>query len=122
MAISTAKENARINKVADVDFQLGDARRWKSPRSPKDESVRSATGRIRPIGELADKIDIVTANLFSELLIEVLPRLQHARWLILSGVLREQEKELFRALKRNKIGIVEVRRRGKWIAAMARVG
>ncbi|HAF03684.1 MAG TPA: hypothetical protein DCG89_07795, partial [Spartobacteria bacterium] len=46
--------------------------------------------------------------MFSELLIEILPKLKRSRWLILSGVLRGQEKELIRALQRNKIDIVQV--------------
>ena len=100
VAIATAKESARLNKIDNLDFHLADARRWNFPR----------------------KIDIVTANLFGELLIEVLPKLKRSRWLILSGVLRGQEKELVRALRRNKIDIVQVRRRGKWVAILGRDG
>jgi ribosomal protein L11 methyltransferase len=96
-AIATAKENARRNKIDNTDFQVADARRWKFP----------------------PRIDIITANLFSELLIEILPKLKRAQWLILSGILREQEAQLIRALKRNGIAIVETRRRGKWIAILA---
>ena len=98
IAISTAKQNARLNRIYNVDFRTADVRRWKFPR----------------------RIDIVTANLFGELLIEILPKLKRSRWLILSGVLRVQEKKFVRALRRNKIQIVEVRRRGKWIALLAR--
>ncbi len=98
IAIATAKQNARLNKIDNVDFRVADVRRWNCPH----------------------KIHIVTANLFSELLIEVLPKLKRSRWLILSGVLRGQEKELVRALRRNKIDIVRVRRRGKWIAILGR--
>jgi ribosomal protein L11 methyltransferase len=97
-AISTAKTNARLNKIDKVDFQLGDLRRWKPAR----------------------KIDIVTANLFSEILIQILPKLRRSNWLILSGVLRAQEKEFVRTLRRSKIEIVEVRRRGKWVAVLAK--
>ena len=39
---------------------------------------------------------------------------------MLSGVLRAQEKEFVRILRRHKIDIVEVRRRGKWIAVLAK--
>jgi ribosomal protein L11 methylase PrmA len=81
-------------------FQFADVRRWNFPH----------------------KIDIVIANLFSELLIEIVPKLKQARTLILSGILREQEGGLVRALKRNKIDIVEVRRRGKWVAILAAIG
>jgi ribosomal protein L11 methyltransferase len=98
IAVATAQANARLNKIENVDFQLGDVRRWNS----------------------AGRIDIATANLFSELLIQILPKLKRSSCLILSGVLRTQEKELVRALRRHKINLVEVRRRGKWIAVLAK--
>jgi len=97
IAISTAKQNARLNKVQGVQFLVSDVRRWKLPLD----------------------VDIVTANLFSELLISILPRLKHARWLILSGILRAQERDLTRALQRNKIDSINARRRGKWVAILA---
>jgi ribosomal protein L11 methyltransferase len=97
-AISTAKATANLNEIDDIDFQLGDVRRWKP----------------------AGAIEIVTANLSSELLIEILSKLKRSNWLMLSGVLRAQEKEFVRALRRHKIEIVEVRRRGKWIAVLAK--
>ena len=98
IAISTAKTNARLNKIGNVDFQVTDLRRWKP----------------------AHKVDIVAANLFSELLIDILPKLKRSNWLIFSGVLHAQEKEFVRALRRNKIAIAQMRRRGKWIAVLAR--
>jgi ribosomal protein L11 methyltransferase len=99
IAISSAKQNARRNKIAGVQFRLADARVWKFPPT----------------------IDLVTANLFSELLIEISPKLGAARWLILSGLFREQEREVRRALRRNNIDIMETRRRGKWVAILAAV-
>jgi len=98
MAISTAKENARLNRIDDVEFSIADVRHWKFP----------------------PRADIITANLFSDLLIELLPKLKRSPWLIFSGVLRTQEKQFLRALKRHKIDIVKTRRRGKWIALLAR--
>jgi len=98
IAIATAETNARLNKIENVDFQLGDVRRWNSRR----------------------RIDIATANLFSELLVQILPKLKRSSCLILSGVLRTQEKEFVRALRRYKMDLVEVRRRGKWIAVLAK--
>jgi ribosomal protein L11 methyltransferase len=97
VAIATAKENARRNKIGNTDFQVADARRWKFPA----------------------RIDIITANLFSELLIEIVPKLKRAQWLILSGMLREEEAQLINALKRNGIAVAQTRRRGKWIAILA---
>ncbi|HJX97790.1 MAG TPA: 50S ribosomal protein L11 methyltransferase [Chthoniobacterales bacterium] len=97
IATSTAKQNAQLNKIRGVQFRVADVRRWKS----------------------TSKIDIVTANLYSELLIEILRNLKAARWLILSGFLRIQERDVRRALTRNKLKIIEVRKRGKWVAILA---
>jgi len=97
IAISTAKQNARLNKIRGVSFRVGDVRNCKFTR----------------------QLDLVTANLFSELLVETLPKIRTARWLILSGILRSQERSVGRALTRNRIEIVEVRRRGKWVAILA---
>jgi len=97
IAISTAKQNARRNKIHGVQFRVSDAVTAKFPRN----------------------VDVVTANLFSELLIEILPRMKSARRLILSGILCSQERDLRRALARHKIDILEARRRGKWVAILA---
>jgi ribosomal protein L11 methyltransferase len=98
LAIATARQNARLNKIDNVQFRMADVRRWKLP----------------------PKIDIVTANLFSDLLVEILPKLKQVPRLILSGIMRDQELALARALKRNKIDIVQVRRRGKWVAMLVK--
>lgn len=97
VAISTAKNNARASHLHGIDFRLCDARSW------------------RPLG----KLDIICANLLSELLIDLIPKLKRANWLILSGILREQENEIVCRLRRNRIDIVNTRRRGKWIAILA---
>jgi len=96
-AISIAKANARLNKIDNVDFRLGDLRKWKP----------------------TDARDIVAANLYSELLIAIMPELKRCTWLILSGVLRTQENKFLRVLRRNNIEIANVKRRGKWIAVLA---
>src|SRR5437016_4814963 len=88
-AVSIAKANARLNKIDKVDFRLGDLGKWK------------------PTGAR----DIVAANLYSELLIEILPELKWCTWLILSGVLRTQENKFLHVLRRNNIEIVNVKRR-----------
>src|SRR3954453_17117000 len=97
VAIATAKENARRNKIDVVDFHIADVRHWKFPK----------------------QIHIITANLFGELLIEIVEKLSCARSSIISGILRDQESRMLRALKRKGIAAVERRRRGKWIAILA---
>ena len=70
-----------------------------------------------------ERFDVITANLFSEILIAAL-----ASWrrllvadgvLILSGILRSQEPDLRQALRNNRFALREIRRRGKWIAILA---
>jgi ribosomal protein L11 methyltransferase len=96
-AISVAKSNARLNRIHGAGFQLTDVHKW----SP------------------AVQTDVVTANLYSDLLIEILPKLNAGAWLILSGILRNQRDELVHALRRNGFGIINMKRRGKWIAILA---
>ncbi|HEY6153033.1 MAG TPA: 50S ribosomal protein L11 methyltransferase [Candidatus Udaeobacter sp.] len=97
-AISVAKSNARLNKIRCASFQLGDVRKCKS----------------------AQENDVTTANLYSELLIEIVPKLRSDGWLILSGILLTQENELSVALHRNECEIISTKRRGKWVAILAR--
>jgi ribosomal protein L11 methyltransferase len=96
-AISVAKSNARLNKIRGATFQLGDVHRWNSAR----------------------ETDVITANLYRDLLIEILPKLRGGGWLILSGILRSQQDELVRALQRNHLDIISMKRRGKWMAFLA---
>jgi ribosomal protein L11 methyltransferase len=100
LAISTAKANAQANKISHAHFLVGDARGL------------AAGGRFH----------VVTANLFSGLLVEILPKLKTTRWLIASGVLRTQENAVVEAARRSGFGIEQIRRRGKWIAILCRHG
>ena len=100
LAISVAKQNARANRIRGVSFVVGDVK-----RTP------------------AGKFDLICANLYSELLISLLPkwrnRLAADGRLILSGVMRTQEPDVTRALQRNGFQPLEIRRRGKWIAILS---
>ena len=96
-AISIAKANAILNKIDKAGFHLGDVRRWKPPA----------------------RCDVITANLYNELLIDVASKLKRSNWVILSGVLRTQEDEVLRVLRRNSMEIASVKRRGKWTALTA---
>lgn len=98
-AIRIAKQNARSNKIRGIKFHVRDALRSKNRHS---------------------KFDLIAANLFSDLLIKTLPiwrrKLKQKGHMILSGVLREQEPQLLRILRRHRLSILKIRRRGKWIA------
>jgi ribosomal protein L11 methyltransferase len=96
-AISVSKSNARLNKIRGATFQLGDVHRWNP----------------------AQKTDVITANLYSDLLIEILPKLNAGGYLILSGILRSQKDELVRALQRNHLDMIKMKRRGKWMGILA---
>jgi ribosomal protein L11 methyltransferase len=98
VAISTAKGNARLNGIAGINFQVGDAKAFRPSRDA----------------------EVVIANLFSQLLVQVLPKLRSVGWFILSGVMRDQERDVTTAVRRNGFVVVTVRRRGKWIAALTR--
>jgi len=101
LACTTAKRNARRNRIRNIEFINGDVLKQK----------------------LGGSFDIIAANLFSEILIETLPawsrQLAPGGRLIFSGILRSQERAMRRALKQNALEVSEVRRRGKWIAILA---
>ena len=101
LACSTAQRNARANGGREIEFRTGDVLRLK----------------------LRERFDLITANLFSEILIAALPhwarQLAADGCLILSGVLRAQEAALVAGLRRNGFVAREIRRRGKWIALLA---
>ena len=100
LAIRTARGNAELNGIRGVQCMFGDVH--ESPTSP---------------------FEIITANLYSELLESALPRFRRCLKadgrLILSGVMRNQEAKLARALRFEGLAIVETRRRGKWVALLA---
>lgn len=98
-AISTATANARSNRIACVTFLAGDA--LQKPRR---------------------RFDVITANLYSELLARALPvwaeSLRPRGRMILSGVMRSQEQSVVKAIRANGFRVLETRRRGKWIALL----
>ncbi|MEY2556968.1 MAG: ribosomal protein methyltransferase [Verrucomicrobiota bacterium] len=104
IACATAKRNARANHLRNITFVTADVLKQK----------------------LVGKFAIITANLFSEILIQGLPlwsrHLALGGHLILSGILRNQELTVLRALRRHGFTIRENRRRGKWIALLAAPG
>lgn len=97
-AISVAKSNARLNQIRGAIFELGDVRKSKS----------------------APATDVITANLYSDLLIEILPKISRNDWLIFSGILGSQQNESLREMQHNHLDIIDMKRRGKWMAFLAR--
>ena len=101
LACAVAERNARANRVGGIQFRTSDVLKLK----------------------LTENFDVITGNLFSELLINALPRLSRrlapGGFVILSGILRSQEKPVAAALRRHGFALQEVRRRGKWIALLA---
>ncbi len=100
-AVAHARQNARLNRITRTRFLAADFLQWKP------------TARY----------EVVTANLFSELLIAAMPILHRALrakgCLIVSGILRQQVPEVRRALSQAGFAVAQERRRGKWIALRA---
>ena len=99
-AVAHARQNARLNHISRAKFIAADVLRWKAP------------GRYQ----------VVTANLFSELLIAALPTFRHVLQakgrLIASGILQQQAPSVIDALGRSGFGLERQRRRGKWVALL----
>ncbi len=105
-AVRTARENAALNGIKGVTFRRIDLLRQVWPSAQPDGWP------------------FVTANLFSELLISLLPRIvsemQAGGQLIASGILGTQAAEVEQALTTNGLEIIEKRRRGRWVAYLIR--
>ncbi len=102
LAIATAKGNARANEIRGIHFSVKDVKKWR-PES---------------------KLDVVTANLFSQLLISLLPRVRQSLkadgCFIFSGVMRSEESAFMKAIRKCELRIRRIRRRGKWISCVGR--
>ena len=100
-AVRTAKENVKVNATDKVIVKKMDVRKWEPSRT----------------------WDVVMANLFSGLLVEVAHKIAQATApegrLIFSGVLREQEAEVVEAFEQNGFEIDRIVRKGKWVAGLA---
>ena len=101
-AVRTARENVQANAVGGIAMKKLDVREWTPERT----------------------WEVVAANLFSGLLIEVAPKLAAATApggsLIFSGILRTQETEVLAAFRRAGFRIGRVVRKGKWTAGVGR--
>lgn len=101
-ALRVARENVRANGLAGIQLKRSDVLAWKPERA----------------------WEIVTANLFSGVLIEAAGVIAMAvvsgGHLIVSGVLREQEREVLSAFGKCGMQRERVTRRGKWISAVLR--
>lgn len=99
-AVRVAKENLKTNKADRVKLKRADLLKWE----PNTE------------------FDLVAANVFSSVLIQGAPAITKAvsptGWLILSGILRTQEKECLKAFTKN-FDVRQVVHKGKWVSILA---
>ena len=103
-AVVIAQKNARLNEIEGARFINSDLLKW-TPRT---------------------RYEVITANLFSELLIAALPiikrSLKRKGCIILSGILRDQIDRVVCALRATGFSVEKLRRRGRWIALLAIIG
>ena len=107
LAIPVARENAIRHGTKRVEFLQTDLTRWLRAGEPEHGEVL---------------FDVVAANLFSELLIDIFPRLTRrlkpGGRLILSGFLASQTGEVTAAARAAGFELDRFVRRGKWVAAL----
>jgi ribosomal protein L11 methyltransferase len=100
-AVRTAKENVKVNGADRVVVRKMDVRTWQPERT----------------------WEVVAANLFSGLHLEVAPKfaqaVAHGGKLIFSGILREQEAEVTGAIRQAGFAIEKLVRKGKWVSGLA---
>jgi len=98
-AVRTARENVRLNRANGIAVRRVDVTDWIPSRS----------------------FAVVTANLFSEVLIRAAPAIVASvaanGMLLVSGILRSQESDSLREFQRH-LRLGTVARRGKWVTAL----
>lgn len=99
--VRTAKENVRLNELTGITVKRLDVFTWKP----------------------ALTWPLITANLYSTILIDIAPKLARALapggTLVFSGVMRSQEREVVAAFRKAGLHVGDVKRQGKWIAGLA---
>ena len=101
-AVRVAKENAAANKITGIRFIRSDLLKWTAPR----------------------RWPVVLANVFSTTLIAAASRIAGAvekgGRLILSGILRTQEREVLAAFRKQGCRLERAVRKGKWVTLLTR--
>jgi ribosomal protein L11 methyltransferase len=102
-AIKAAEANAKRNRCRRVKFSLADLLAWKPGKT---------------------RYPLVAANVFSEILRAAAPQItdavQPGGCLVLSGILRVQEKETLATFVARKLQLEKTSRRGKWVTLQLR--
>jgi ribosomal protein L11 methyltransferase len=103
-AVRTAKENVKLNHLRGVVVKKSDVREWTPTRT----------------------WEVVAANLFSGLLVEVAAKIVAAvapgGRLVFSGILRVQEAEVLAAFRKAGLRIDRTVRKGKWVSGLGTRG
>jgi ribosomal protein L11 methyltransferase len=102
-AIKAAEANAKRNRCRRVKFSLADLLAWKPGKT---------------------RYPLVAANVFSEILRAAAPQItdavQPGGCLVLSGILRVQEKETLATFVARQLRLEKTSRRGKWVTLQLR--
>ena len=93
-SIKIAKENAEFNDVSEIEFYVG--------------SIEKDTPRF----------DFVCANLTADVIVPILPLLveKFEKFLVLSGILKEQENWVVSELKQLNIENCQIEQDGEWVS------
>lgn len=93
-SITIAVENAELNEVAGIEFFVG------------------------AISDATSAADFVCANILPDVIIPILPLLleKSKKFLILSGILKEQERRMSEELRKLRIADFQIETDGEWIA------
>ncbi|MEM7601456.1 MAG: 50S ribosomal protein L11 methyltransferase [Verrucomicrobiota bacterium] len=126
LAVAAAKLGASEVVAVEIDeMALGYAKR-NAEQHTVAEKIQFIAGDVIPMlesGELG-KFDVIVANLFSSLLISLLPHfpkgLAEDGEMVISGFLTSQAREVEAAAKATGIPLFDFLRRGKWVAALGR--
>ncbi len=128
LAVAGARLGARRVTAVENDLLASDVARANAARHGEGEKIEFVEGDAitwaRDAGDAGRRFDIVTANLFSDLLVALFPRvpgvLAPGGRVIVSGFLTTQAKAVHQAAREAGIDLFNFIRRGKWVTAVGR--
>ncbi len=124
LAIAACRLGAIHAVASDFDPKAIEVARASMQRHDLDESRIELREEDVLTWRPSLRYEVVAANLFSSILIRILPKIRRSvranGWVILSGILREQSAEVKAVARENGLKLERKVQRGKWVGILAR--
>tara|TARA_R110002096_G_scaffold163992_5_gene331652 strand:- start:7552 stop:8442 length:891 start_codon:yes stop_codon:yes gene_type:complete len=124
LAVAACRLGAKQVVATDFDPKAVEIAKSSLVRHHLDESQVAVIEQDALSWRPSQRFDVVAANIFSDTLIQVMPKIRRsvkkAGFVVLSGILREQAANVEAAAEKNGLALQRKVTRGKWVSLLAR--